>query len=144
MDDTFDTPTDEDALENSSKKVKIMFSSKLHLFILVHGLGGSQNDMLNLKNYISLVYPHAQFLISNKNSGKNSNKDIEILASNLIDEIEDDIDFYGIKNIDKISFFGFSLGGIIVRAILPKLSKYKDKFYTYVSFGTPHLGLKIK
>ena len=35
---------------------------------------------------------------------------------------------------------GHSLGGLIIRAALPKLKAYKDRMFTYMSFGTPHLG----
>lgn len=35
---------------------------------------------------------------------------------------------------------GHSLGGLIIRAALPRLLKYSDIFYTFISFGTPHLG----
>lgn len=144
LDDTFDTPNEEDTSETSTKAVNKMFATKLHLFVLVHGLGGSQNDMLNLKNHITLVNPHAEFLISNKNSSNNSEKDIEILAQNLVEEVESDVEFYGYTNIYRISFIGFSLGGLIIRAALPNLTKYREKFHSYVSFATPHLGLKLK
>ena len=109
----------------------------------MHGLGGTYNDMLNFKNYILLVNPNAEFLISNKNSAGNSDLDINILASNLISEIESEIEYNGFENIEKISFVGFSLGGIIIRAALPLLSKYKSKFYGYISLASPHLGLKL-
>ena len=42
--------------------------------------------------------------------------------------------------IEKLSFIGHSLGGIIIRAALPHLEKYKDKLNTYMSLSTPHLG----
>lgn len=36
---------------------------------------------------------------------------------------------------------GHSLGGLIIRAALPLLEgELKDKFYTYMSLSTPHLG----
>ena len=40
----------------------------------------------------------------------------------------------------KISFIGHSLGGIIIRASLPHLSKYKDMMFSYISLSSPHLG----
>lgn len=40
----------------------------------------------------------------------------------------------------KISFIGHSLGGLIIRAALPHLSQYNDKFFTYMSLSSPHLG----
>ena len=32
------------------------------------------------------------------------------------------------------------MGGLIIRAALPHLEEYKDKFYTYISLSSPHLG----
>ena len=40
----------------------------------------------------------------------------------------------------KVSFVGFSLGGIIIRAALPYLDQLSEKFYTFVSLASPHLG----
>ena len=42
--------------------------------------------------------------------------------------------------ITRISFIGHSMGGIIIRSALPMLESYKDKFFSYVSLSTPHLG----
>ena len=43
--------------------------------------------------------------------------------------------------IQSISFIGHSLGGVIIRAALPSLQKYKCFFKTYMSLSTPHLGV---
>lgn len=40
-----------------------------------------------------------------------------------------------------LSFIGYSLGGIIIRAALPILGKYKKNLKTYMTLSTPHLGL---
>jgi len=41
----------------------------------------------------------------------------------------------------KVSFIGHSLGGLIIRAALPHLEgELKDKFFTYVSLSSPHMG----
>jgi len=50
--------------------------------------------------------------------------------------------FYHIDSISRISFIGFSLGGLIIRAALPRLRSYRHLFHTYLSIATPHLGLK--
>ena len=42
--------------------------------------------------------------------------------------------------ITRISFIGHSLGGVIIRAALPYLEKYKDLMYTFMTFSSPHLG----
>ena len=40
----------------------------------------------------------------------------------------------------RISFVGHSLGGLIIRAALPHLEEFKDKFFTYMSLSSPHMG----
>lgn len=50
------------------------------------------------------------------------------------------IEFCPGTNLAKISFVGFSLGGLIARAAFPHLEHLSSKFYTYISLGTPHLG----
>ena len=42
--------------------------------------------------------------------------------------------------LEKLSFVGHSLGGLIIRAALPHLIKYKEQMYTFVTFSSPHLG----
>ncbi|EGR34565.1 serine esterase, putative [Ichthyophthirius multifiliis] len=44
------------------------------------------------------------------------------------------------KKIKRISFLGYSLGGLIIRACIPYLQKYYNKFYTFMTFSTPHVG----
>ena len=44
----------------------------------------------------------------------------------------------------KISFIGYSLGGVIIRAALPYLHNLRDKFESYVSLCSPHLGYLYK
>ena len=48
--------------------------------------------------------------------------------------------FCPISCLARISFIGHSLGGVIIRAALPHLEEYKEKFYTYISLSSPHLG----
>ena len=43
--------------------------------------------------------------------------------------------------VSKISFLGFSMGGIIIRSGLRYLTKYRKYFCSYISFGSPHLGM---
>lgn len=42
--------------------------------------------------------------------------------------------------LNKISFIGHSLGGLIIRSALPHLEEYKSFFNGYMSLGSPHLG----
>ena len=43
--------------------------------------------------------------------------------------------------VSKISFLGFSMGGLIIRSGLRFLGKYKKYFCSFLTFGTPHLGM---
>mmetsp|Transcript_4886 Transcript_4886/g.4134 ORF Transcript_4886/g.4134 Transcript_4886/m.4134 type:complete len:226 (+) Transcript_4886:225-902(+) len=144
IEETFDEFKNEDLYETIKQEKPINLYGKLHIFVLVHGMGGSQIDLLAFKNYITSVNQNVDFILSKSNSGEKSHEDINELAKNLADEVETDIEFHDIRNIDKISFVGFSLGGVIIRAALPLISKYKSKFYSYMSLATPHLGVKLK
>ena len=44
--------------------------------------------------------------------------------------------------LDKISFIGHSLGGIIARASLQHLPHFRHKAHLYISLSSPHLGYK--
>lgn len=68
-------------------------------------------------------------------------QDIYFMGARLADEVKRWIKEWCPKeNFAKLSFVGHSLGGLIIRAALPNLEKYKGKLYTYISLGTPHLG----
>lgn len=44
------------------------------------------------------------------------------------------------KALSLISFIGYSLGGLIVRSALPLLESLSDKFHTFMTLGSPHIG----
>ena len=46
--------------------------------------------------------------------------------------------------MSRLTFIGHSLGGVIIRAALPHLEKYKDKFHGYLTLCSPHLGYMYK
>ena len=118
-------------------------SKNIHLIILVHGYQGSDFDLRLYKNYISKLFPHSIFLLSNSNK---ENKEASILkmGENLAKEV---ITYINKKsklfNISKISFIGHSLGGCVIRASLKHLKSYKNKFQTFISLSSPHLGCQI-
>ena len=47
------------------------------------------------------------------------------------------------NNFSKLSFIGFSMGGIIARSVLKYLQEYKNRFYLLLTFSSPHLGLSF-
>lgn len=48
------------------------------------------------------------------------------------------------SNLARITFIGHSLGGLIIRAALPYLDKYKSKMHGFLTLCTPHLGYMYK
>ena len=116
-------------------------SGEVHLAIFVHGYEGCSFDMKLLKNtFCFLAKPHVVFHCSTANEG-DSTGDIDEQGALLAAEIEELIKInFKPQELKKISFFGHSLGGLVVRAALPRLEAWKDRFHAYFSFATPHLG----
>lgn len=42
--------------------------------------------------------------------------------------------------VEKITLVGYSMGGLILRAALPHLNDYKEKFDAFITLATPHIG----
>jgi hypothetical protein len=42
--------------------------------------------------------------------------------------------------LGRLSFIGYSLGGIVIRAALPHLTELASKMHLYLSLSSPHLG----
>jgi len=112
-----------------------------HLFILVHGFQGRALDMSIFKTYITLCNSEAYLLCSKANE-KSIETDISEMGKRLAAEIEEYIDlwFPRSERLAKITFLSHSLGGLVIRAALPLLAKYKDKMWSFISFSSPHLG----
>ena len=63
------------------------------------------------------------------------------MGRKLAKEILDYLSVYcPLQILGKISFIGYSLGGLIIRAALPHLGKIYDKLYTFMTLSSPHLG----
>ena len=67
---------------------------------------------------------------------------IEELGHNLASEVISNIEscFESVDSVEKISFVGHSLGGLIIRSALTFLMDLKDKFHTIMTLSSPHLG----
>ena len=112
----------------------------LHLIVLVHGFEGNSNDMRILKNEIGLINPSIVFLPSAANQ-EDTGADIISMGKKLATEVKSYIKEWNNGLIfKKISFIGHSIGGVIIRAALPNLEEFKDKFWFYISLSSPHLG----
>ena len=108
--------------------------------MLVHGFQGHCNDLRGLKNQIALQHPYSLFLLSAANEDRTDDCILE-MGERLAKEVKKYIiEFCPGINLAKLSFVGFSLGGLITRAALPHLAQFKQKFHTYISLSSPHLG----
>lgn len=87
-----------------------------------------------------MAHPESVVMISKSNQDQTEG-DIFEMGSRLASEVKQFVTgFCPLKSITKLSFIGHSLGGLIIRAAFPYLKDYKDKFYTFISMSTPHLG----
>jgi hypothetical protein len=112
----------------------------LHLIVLVHGFEGNSNDMRILTTEIGLINPSIVFLPSAANQ-EDTGADIIQMGKKLAAEVKSYIKEWNNGLIfKKISFIGHSIGGVIIRAALPNLEEFKDKFWFYLSLSSPHLG----
>ena len=88
--------------ENTSEEI----DEKLHLIVCVHGLDGNSGDLRLVRTYLELALPGAkmEFLMSEHNQS-NTFDDIEIMTVELIKEIFDYIETFGLR-LSRISFIG--------------------------------------
>lgn len=115
--------------------------NRMRVVILCHGYQGSHVDMLKLVHYFKIINPDVYYYCSRSNE-KDTTADIETMGNNLAKEIDLMLKRYQEEDrLESVSFIGHSLGGLIIRAALPKLEKYKSCMRTYISFSTPHLGV---
>lgn len=110
-----------------------------HLIVFVHGYGGSDSDMRFYKNYILTLLPETIFLASSCNSDT-KNVSILTLGQNLAKEILEFTKMLNVSTIEKLSFIGHSLGGLVIRASIPYLGNFQSKFWTLMTLASPHLG----
>ena len=139
----------EEVLINSKcKEEKSLFirrnslSTALHLVIFVHGFQANSFDMRIFRNNIAMKCSKGYLFLCSSANEEQTEGDINFMALCLVREIKNYLSEWSLNesNLSKISFVSHSLGGIIVRAALPHLSFLKNKFYSYISLSSPHLG----
>lgn len=97
--------------------------------------------MLNMKHYFSLKYPSNYYLCAKANE-EDTDTDINLMGIKLANEVKNFVKIYTIKgSINRISFVGHSMGGLIIRAALPYLQEYRAMMGCYMTVSTPHLGV---
>lgn len=101
--------------------------------------------MRTFKNIISLALPEALFLCSTANEEGLTEGNIFDMGERLANEVCQFIrESCPGTNLARLTFIGHSLGGLIIRAALPHLERFKDKFHGYLSLCSPHLGYMYK
>lgn len=121
--------------------------SGAHLIVLVHGFQGNSWDMHALKNNLALVYPKAIYLCSAANE-QNTEVGFETMGTNLAEEVTAFVHEWEKSSesagswLGRLTFVCHSIGGLVVRSALPRLQEFRDKFFTYVSLSSPHLGYR--
>lgn len=113
-----------------------------HLIVLVNGYMGSWMDLVTVKNYIGRKYnQRVGFLLSRANEGDETKHDIMEMGRRLAIEVRDYIAEYCAGDLGRVSFVGYSLGGVIIRAALVHLDWLQEKMFTFLTLSSPHLGL---
>ena len=92
---------------------------------MVHGFGAHSYDMQRLKRTIE-YYNFGSILYCSESNQDDTTVSILQLGKNLAEEVITFINqnCHGV-NLEKISFVGHSMGGLIVRTALPYLVQYK-------------------
>ena len=88
---------------------------KFNLYIIVHGFKGSSNDVKAIKHAIFGIEPNSQIIVSaaNENSTEGDIREMGIkLAGEVLDYISE---YCSVAYLDRVSFIGHSLGGLIIR-----------------------------
>lgn len=112
------------------------------LIALCHGYQGTSYDMFLIKRWIQQQLPDAHYLIAKSNED-DTDGDIKKMGQNLAEEIEkyiqNNMEEYEQENVI-INLVGHSMGGVIARAAIPHLEKYKHQMGFFCSLSSPHLG----
>ncbi|SCU77683.1 LADA_0A01684g1_1 [Lachancea dasiensis] len=121
-----------------------------HLFVLVHGLWGNYKHMNAIRDVFRQELHDQENMVffSPRQSGYFKTFDgIEIMGYRTLLEICQFIDTFPKNEITKISFVGYSMGGLIARFIIGKMFTECHELFQniepqlFVTFATPHLGV---
>ncbi|KAI8349685.1 putative serine esterase-domain-containing protein [Blakeslea trispora] len=125
-------------------------SRSISLVVLSHGLWGNKSHMSYIEKQIKAKYKNKVFILNSAvNEAKYTYDGVDICGKRLAKDIEYTVAQLEKKDIrvKKISMIGYSLGGLIVRFAIGVLGQ-KGFFDTiepdyFVTFATPHIGVKV-
>ena len=114
---------------------------KRHLVVLVHGFGGTSFDVRKLRNQILLEHADVFVLSAHTNEDEATDGDIIVMGRRLAIETQTFVhDYFPGRSLEKLSFIGHSMGGLVIRAALPTLGELRRKLHFMMTLSTPHLG----
>ncbi|KAI8991140.1 putative serine esterase-domain-containing protein [Mycotypha africana] len=129
------------------------FSTKndcISLIVLSHGLWGVKSHMSFIEKKLKEKYGNKAYILnSSVNEGKYSYDGIDICGIRLAKDVQSTISQLekNGKTITRISFIGYSLGGLITRYAIGYLGRRglfkKIQPHYYTSFATPHMSVKL-
>jgi len=135
----------------SAKSLETMSSNEeKHLFVFVHGLGGSEDDLLALATELLNRDKNNVILRVTCNTPMRSFDGVIAGGERIVDEVESFVEEYDAKRkgpLAKISFVGNSMGGLYCRYVLTRLYERETKtilgmeMHTFLTTATPHLGV---
>jgi hypothetical protein len=118
-------------------------NQKIHLLVGVHGLNGSSNDLNLVRIFMEMTLnPKNRFVFfmpSRRQS--DSDCDVQCLGIELACQVKEYASMLG-PSLEKISFFGHSMGGLIARIAVAteEFVPLRRFLHTFLSFCSPHLG----
>ncbi|KAH8552163.1 putative serine esterase-domain-containing protein [Umbelopsis sp. PMI_123] len=122
---------------------------KVHLFVLQHGLWGNHGHLDYIKDQLKETYKDKIHTLNVAvNEAKLTYDGVDICGNRLVERIHKEVETLEKegKVVDKCSFFGYSLGGLISRYAVGVLgeSGFFDKHepINFTTFATPHLGIR--
>ncbi|KAI9029753.1 putative serine esterase-domain-containing protein [Phycomyces nitens] len=126
-----------------------MTEKTIGLVVLQHGLWGNSAHMKYIYDKLKEAYGDSiSILNAEVNEAKYTYDGVDICGERLISNIYSHIKQLAEKNlrVDRISFVGYSLGGLMIRYTIGILAK--DGFFnnvipqSFVTFATPHMGVR--
>ncbi|KAL3196144.1 hypothetical protein MRX96_015556 [Rhipicephalus microplus] len=133
-------------LEGSCESIGAIYRSSepIHFVVFVNGLGGKSSDFFWAKRWMKLLIgaPKHILIWSQANEQEQTFHEISVCGLRLAVEVASYLDNIGTTDF-KLSFIGFSLGCVIVRAALtcPQMRPYVKNLHTFFSINGPHLGV---
>ena len=110
------------------------------LVIFVHGYQGSSVDLEKARNFMNIYCPNSYGLLI-KSIEDEIDESIEKLGEMVAQEIRLHL-INTLNDYKRINFIGYSLGGILARQSLQHLERYKDKMNIFITFASPHAGIR--